>query len=47
MRRNFYNNKERNIKNNGNDNKINQAIEENKKLKMELNQKNNILKDYN
>ena len=29
------------------DNNIKGALEENKKLKMELNQKNNILKDYN
>jgi len=49
MRKNFHYNNENNFKNKNytNENKIKQAQEENKKLKMELNQKNNVLKDYN
>ena len=51
MRNNFHYNKGNNFKrfqrNNATDNNIKEALEENKKLKMELNQKNNILKDYN
>ena len=51
MRNNFHYNKGNNFKrfsgNNVSENEIKQAEEENKKLKMELNQKNNVLKDYN
>ena len=51
MRNNFHYNKENNAKrfqrNNIKENNVKQAEEENRKLKMELNQKNNILKDYN
>lgn len=49
---NFHYNKGNNYKrysgyNNNVDNEIKKALEENKRLKMELNQKNNVLKDYN
>ncbi len=51
MRNNFHYNKGNNFKrfprNNISDNNLKEAQDENKKLKMELNQKNNILKDYN
>ena len=52
MKNNYHYNRGDNIKrfsrkNNTSDNDIRLAQEENKKLKMELNQKNNILKDYN
>jgi len=51
MKNNFHYNRGNNYKrfsrNNASDNNIKKAQEENKKLKMELNQKNNILKDYN
>ena len=51
MRNNFHydkgNNSKRFPRNNISDNNIKAAQDENKKLKMELNQKNNILKDYN
>lgn len=43
-----YNNKKLSARNNfNNNNNYNKAIEENKRLKMELNQKINILNDYN
>ena len=45
----YYNNKKSSTRNNYNNNDFNynKALEENKKLKMELHQKTNVLNDYN